>query len=295
MWEHRWKQKEPIVRYPGQDAPRGGWADPPRVGAASPRADVANFIGKTLVIVELEMRRLRHDPTGWITRTFQPLLWLVVFGQVFARTRAFATGDLPYIAFLAPGIIAQAALFGATLFGSAIIWERDLGIVHKFMASPIPRTAFILGKALAAGVRCLPQVCLIYVVSLFMGVQVRWNPLAVVGVLSVVMLGAALFCSVAMSLACVVKTRERYAGLSQFLTMPLFLASNAIYPLSIMPGWLHLVSRINPVTYLVDALRALMLVGAASAYGVGFDLGVLVVMTVVLVILAGRLCPRLVT
>jgi len=77
--------------------------------------------------------------------------------------------------------------------------------------------------------------------------------------------------------------------------MPLFFASNAIYPISIMPGWLRLLSRINPVTYQVDALRALMVAGAASAYGVGFDLSVLLVMTVLLVILGGRLCPRLVT
>lgn len=249
----------------------------------------------TLAIVEMEIRKLRHDPIGVVTRTFQPLLWLLVFGQVFSRTRIIPTGNLPYTAFLAPGIIAQTALFGAMVYGTAIIWDRDMGIIHKFLASPMPRTSFILGKALAASARCLPQACVIYLVSLLLGVEVRWNPLAVMGVLAAVILGAAFFASLAIAIACVLKTRERFMGLSQLLIMPLFFASNAIYPLSIMPDWLHIISRINPVTYQVDALRALMVVGAPSAYGVGFDLSILAVMTAFLVILAGWLSPNLVT
>ena len=283
------------MRYEGQDAPPSGSADLSNARAASPWINAINFVGKTLVIVELEMRKLRHEPTAVITRMFQPLLWFLVIGPVFSRTRAIPTGNLPYIAFMAPGIIAQTALFGAMLYGTAVIWERDLGIVYKFMVSPMPRTAFTLGKSLASGMRCLPQVCIIYLLSLLLGVKLNWNPLALIGVVAVVLLGAALFSSLIIALACVVKTRERFMGLSQFLTMPLFLASNAIYPLSIMPDWLRMISRINPVTYQVDALRSLMVVDAVSAFGIGFDLSILLVMTVLLVILAGRLCPRLVT
>jgi ABC-2 type transport system permease protein len=92
-----------------------------------------------------------------------------------------------------------------------------------------------------------------------------------------------------------VKTRERFMGIGQVLTMPLFFASNALYPISIMPGWLKVVSHINPLTYQVDALRALMLSGGSSSFGLPLDFGVLIMATTVLVIISGRLYPRAAT
>ena len=103
------------------------------------------------MIAELEVRKLRHDPTELVTRAVQPALWLLIFGEVFSRIRAIPTGDVRYIDFMAPGILAQSVLFISIFYGISIIWERDLGIVHKFLASPTPRTALVLGKALSAG------------------------------------------------------------------------------------------------------------------------------------------------
>lgn len=261
----------------------------------NPLAAVASFVDKTVVIAELEARKLRHDPTELITRAVQPTLWLLVFGQVFTRIRAIPTGDLPYIAFMAPGILAQSVLFVAIFYGIAIIWERDLGIVHKFLASPTPRTALVLGKGLSAGVRGLSQAVIIYVLALLLGVQMNWSPLGLLGVLAVTLLGAVFFSTFSLIIACLVKTRERFMGIGQVLTMPLFFASNAIYPIALMPGWLQVISHINPLTYEVDALRALMLAGGTSMYGVGLDCGILLLATVVVVILGGRLYPNIVT
>ncbi|HLY31767.1 MAG TPA: ABC transporter permease, partial [Ktedonobacterales bacterium] len=115
------------------------------------------FISKTLAIAEWEVRKLRHDPTDIFVRTVQPALWLLVFGETFSRFRAINTGHQSYLQFLAPGILAQSVLFLAIFYGIAIIWERDLGVTHKFLASPTPRVALVLGKALSAGVRALPQ------------------------------------------------------------------------------------------------------------------------------------------
>ncbi len=253
-----------------------------------------DFVDKTLVIAELEVRKLRHDPTELITRAVQPALWLLVFGQVFTRVRAIPTGNLSYIDFMAPGILAQSVLFISIFYGIAIIWERDLGIVHKFLVSPTPRTALVLGKALSAGVRGLAQAVIIYVLALLLGVKINWNPLALAGVLLVVVLGAAFFSTFSLIIACLVKTRERFMGIGQILTMPLFFASNAIYPISIMPGWLQIISRINPLTYEVDALRTLMLAGGASVYGLGLDFGILLAATACLVLLGARLYPRVI-
>lgn len=287
--------KELFVRSEGQDAQLAALADQPRSAARALLANTISGLKHTLVIVELELRKMKHEPTALIARTIQPLLWLVVFSQVFSKLRILPSGGESYTAFMAPGIVAQAALFGAMFYGTAIIRDRDLGVVYKLMVSPMPRVSFALGKALAASVRCIPPAAIIYFASMLLGVEVNWNPLAILGVFVVVVLGAALFTSLAVSLACVVKTHERFMGLSQFLTMPLFLASNAIYPLALMPEWLQLIARFNPVTYQVDALRALMVVGAVSVYGIGFDIAVLLVCTTILVMIASRLSPRLVS
>ncbi len=253
----------------------------------------AGFVSKTLVIAELELRKIRHDPTELLTRAIQPALWLLVFGQVFGRTRAIPTGGLPYLDFMAPGILAQSVLFIAIFHGIAIIWERDLGLVHKLLASPTPRTALVLGKGISAGVRALSQVAIVYGLALLLGVKINWHPLALVGVLSIGILGAACFSILSLIIACVVKTRERFMGIGQVLTMPLFFASNAIYPISMMPDWLKVISHLNPLTYEVDALRALMLAGGTSVIGLAPDLAVLLLVTAVLVIIGGWMYPRI--
>ena len=113
-------------------------------------------------------------------------------------------------------------------------------------------------------------------------------------ILLVVILGAARFSTFSLIIACLVKTRERFMGIGQVLTMPLFFASNAIYPISMMPGWLRVISHGNPLTYEVDALRSLMLHGVSSSFGIGADLGILFAVTTILVMIGARLYPKVV-
>ena len=260
----------------------------------TPLANVGNFFKKMLIIAEWEVRKLRHDPTDMLTRTVQPALWLLIFGEVFTRLRAIPTGQIRYLDFLAPGILAQSVLFIAIFYGIAIIWERDLGVINKFLVSPTPRLALVLGKALSAGVRALPQAIIIYVLAIVLGVRMNLNPLALLGVVVLVVLGAACFSTFSMIIACLLKTRDRVMGIGQILTMPLFFASNAIYPITIMPGWLQVIAHVNPLTYLVDGLRALMLAGNTDTSGLGTDFVVLFAVTLVLAVLCARLYPRIV-
>jgi ABC-2 type transport system permease protein len=97
--------------------------------------------------------------------------------------------------------------------------------------------------------------------TLFRHVPLNWSPFALAGVSLSSVLGAAMFSTFSLMVACIVKTRERFMGIGQVLTMPLFFASNAIYPVAIMPDWLKVIARINPLTYQVDILRALMISG----------------------------------
>ncbi|AKG21441.1 multidrug ABC transporter permease [Calothrix sp. 336/3] len=270
-----------------------GWVNPNAKGKPNFISAIRELISKTLVIAELEVRKLRHDPTDLVVRSVQPALWLLIFGQVFTKTRAIPTGDLPYLDFMSAGILAQSVLFVAIFTGGmTLIWERDLGVVHKFLASPTPRTAMVLGKALACGVRCISQVFIIYGLAFFLGVKLNLNPLAFLQVLLIVMLGAACFCVFSLIIGCLVKTRERMTGIGQLITMPFFFASNAIYPISLMPGWLKLISHINPLTYQVDALRGKMLLNGISLYGFTLDCTILLLTLIGLTFICGKLYPR---
>lgn len=255
---------------------------------------VWNMIIKTLVITELEVRKLRHDPTALITRAVQPALWLLIFGQVFTRLRAVPTGDLRYIDFMVPGILAQSILFLSIFHGISVIWERDLGIVHKLLVSPVPRAALVLGKGLSGGVRSFFQAVIVILLALLLGVRLNFHPLALGGMILMLTLGASLFSTFSLVIACIVKTRERFMGIGQVLTMPLFFASNALYPVSLMPDWLQTISRLNPLTYLVESLRILMLTGGPPPeHGLALDITVLLAVQIVLVVIAARLYPKL--
>jgi ABC-2 type transport system permease protein len=199
-----------------------------------------------------------------------------------------------YLDFLAPGILAQSVLFVAIFYGISVIWERDLGVLHRYMVSPAPRSALVIGKALSSGVRGLSQALVIYLCAALLEVELSARPSDVLLAALLVCLASALFSTFSLIVATIVRTRERFMGIGQVLTMPIFFASNAIYPLTLMPDWLRAVSSFNPLTYTVDALRALMLTGGISEFGVPFDFGVLILGGAILTAIAARMYPRMV-
>jgi ABC-2 type transport system permease protein len=258
-------------------------------------ASIVDFVDKTITIAEFEARKLQHDYVGVLTRAVQPALWLIIYGEIMGNLRAIPTGNLSYIDFMAPGILAQSVLFVAIFYGIAAIWERDLGIIHKFLASPLRRSSIVVGKALSAGERALVQWVIVYSLSVALGVKLNYNIIAILSVVAIVSLGSALFSTFSLIIACIVKTRERFMGMGQVLTMPLFFASNAIYPIAIMPGWLQVISQVNPLTYEVDGLRCMMIVGGPSVYGLPVDIAVMLAFTGFLVAIAARLYPHIIT
>ncbi len=254
----------------------------------------SRFLLQTAAVADVELRKLLRDPTELASRAVQPVLWLTVFGQVLEQVRGIHSGTVSYLAFITPGILAQSVLFSAIFYGIAVIWERDLGVVHKQLVSPAYRSALVLGKALSAGFRGVVQAAVIYGLALAMKVPVRHDPGAILAVLGVVVLGSALFSTFSLIIACIVKTRERFMGVGQVLTMPLFFASSAIYPLELMPPWLRALAQVNPLTALVDLLRQLMVPGEAPVAGWAGDLGLLALGFALLLAVAVRLYPGLV-
>ncbi len=271
------------------DAP----AAPPASMAENRLGRLADYATQCLAVAAAEVQKLRHDPVELFTRAAQPVLWLVLFGEVMAQVRGISPGGVRYLDFLAPGILAQSVLFVAIFYGISAIWERDLGVLQRYLVSPAPRSALVIGKALSASVRALSQALIVYVLTLALGVDIDLDPRSILGAVAAIAVGSALFSTFSLIIACIVKTRERFMGIGQVLTMPIFFASNAIYPLSLMPGWLRAVSHLNPLTYEVDVLRALMLSSGRSDYGLLFDFTVLFAATAALTAIASRLYGRM--
>ncbi len=254
---------------------------------------IADFLRDTAAVADVEFKKLIRDPTEVLARAVQPILWLVIFGGVFSRVRAIPTGNVSYLAFLTPGILAQSVLFAAIFYGVAVVWERDLGIVHKLLVSPASRASLVFGKAVSSGFRGVVQAIVIYLTAAAMRTEVQWKPQSILAVMFGVMLGSAIFSTFSLIIACLVKSRERFMGIGQLMTMPLFFASNAIYPMAIMPPWLKAIALINPLTYLVDALRGLMVGSGQNSHPLTLDFAVLVVIFLVLSTIAAKLYPSL--
>ncbi len=252
-----------------------------------------SHLDRTFAVVEYEVRKLQHDPSELLLRAVQPALWLVVFGEVLNQVHLIPTGGVSYIEFLAPGILAQSVMFIAIFYGIASIRERELGIAYKLIVSPALRISLVTGKALSASVRGLSQAIIVYLLAVGLGVHPNLSPLAILGVLIAVVLGSMLFATLSMIIASLVKTQERFLGIGQLMTMPLFFASSAIYPLSLMPAWLRPIALANPLTYLVEAARTLMIPGEVGLAPLWVDFSVLVGVTALFLVVQSRLYPRM--
>ena len=253
---------------------------------------ILQLIIKTYVMAETEIRKLLHDPTELITRAIQPILWLGIFGEAMSKIRAIPTQGFTYLQFITPGILTQSVTFVAIFYGLSIIWERDMGLLQKILVTPTPRLALVWGKMISAGIRGLSQAIVIFFFTLILRVHLQITPLSILGVVIITMLGASFFTGLSMIIASIVKTRERFMGIGQIITLPLFFASNAIYPISIMPSWLQAVANLNPLTYMVDGLRALLVTGNLSQ--LPFDISILIIVTFAISFLSAYMYPKVV-
>ena len=262
---------------------------------APPRPNpLAAYLKKVTAISEMEVQKLMHDQWDIVTRSVQPVLWLLLFGGVFGRLRVLPPELGSYLDFVTPGILAQSVMTISIFQGITAIWERDQGTLQKYLVSPMPRSALVLGKGIGSGVRGVVQAVTISVLALLMGVHLSANPLHWLGAVAFVFLGAVCFSTISLIIAALVRSRERVQGLGQLIMMPLFFASNALYPIALMPDYVAVIAMFNPLSYMVDGLRSLMVPASGAHFSLLLNFGVLLVVDVVLVWLAARLYPRVV-
>ena len=259
--------------------------------ARDPLSRLRRLVTGVTAMARVEGHKLRHDHFDLVTRSVQPLLWLFVFGTALRHAHTLTEGGVDYRAYIAPGVMAQAALFVAIFFGLAVIWERDVGQLQRLLATPMPRLAIVLGKAGGAAVRAAVQAAVLLAVLAIAGIGLHWTVPGVVGAVTLLCLGTVAFACLSMLMAAIMRSRERFMGIGQLITMPLFFASSALYPLAIMPAWLRAVAHANPLTYEVHGMRD-MLLGTHLGGPIWVDFLVVGAFAVAFALLAARAYPR---
>jgi ABC-2 type transport system permease protein len=192
----------------------------------------------------------------------QPLLFLVVFGSGLSSslqgsTSFGAAGGLSYIQFMYPGIIGMAILFTAIFGAMSIVWDREFGFLKEVLVAPIDRSAVAIGKALGGTTQAMIQGLILLVLAPFVGVR-----LSVLTVLTMIPLAAVLafgLSSFGVALASSMKSMQGFQVVMNFLMMPMFFLSGALFPLSGLPGWMTILTRIDPASYGIDPLRRVVL------------------------------------
>ena len=200
----------------------------------------------------------------------QPILWVVLFG-VGMGALVRDVGGSDYLSFMLPGILALTALGGAVGGGMALLDERLRGIMKEYLAAPIPRLSILLGNAASTATKALFQAAIILAIGTLMGAHVTANPLGWLALVLLLTLFTLGFAGIALAFAARSQSIMGYHGLIFLFNLPLLFASNALYPLVNMPGWIRTIALLNPTTYLIDALRALTFGGTATiATGISF-------------------------
>lgn len=236
-----------------------------------------------------ELKRYVRSRAQIVASLGQPILYLVALGfglgPVFQRA-----GQGNYVQFVAPGIIAMTVLFSSIFAGVGLLWDRQFGFLKETLVAPVPRIQIMFGRTLGAATVACIQGLLVAIVCLIAGFRpVHWTdvPLALVFMVLI----ASLFASLGTAIGSVLQNIQGFQLIMNFLVMPIFFLSGALYPLSNLPTFLSVVTRLDPLAYGVDGLRT-TLIGVAH-FGLLVDVSVLVLGATALLILGSRLFDRI--
>lgn len=225
--------------------------------------------------------RVGRDRSRIVGAMAQPILYLFVFGT--GMSRAFTTtsakslpfGGQNYVVFLYPGILGMAILFTSIFSAISIVWDREFGFLKEVMVAPISRATVAVGKGLGGSTIALGQGIVILLFAPLAGVHLSWQ--TVLLLIPTMALVAFSLTSLGIVVASRMRTMEGFQMIMNFLMMPLFFLSGAMFPLQRLPGWLTVLTRLNPLSYGVDALRTIVLGPQAQIYPLTVDIGVVAI------------------
>jgi ABC-2 type transport system permease protein len=236
-----------------------------------------------------QLKRYLRSRARIIGSLGQPLLFLLALGFGFGPTFAKAGGG-NYIQFLAPGIIAMGILFTAVFSGIEIIWDRQFGFLKETLVAPVSRLQIVLGRALGGATVAMIQGVVVFVICLLAGFRfhsVLLLPIALVFMFLI----ALLFTAIGTGIGSVLEDMQGFQLIMNFLVMPLFFFSNALFPVQGLPKPLQFIIHVNPLTYGVDGIRGAF--SSVFVFGLGTDLVVLGVLTTILLALGSYLFSRI--
>lgn len=213
----------------------------------------------------LFVRNLRNSfrvPFIWVMALVQPLIWLLLFSQLFkniANMPGFPYEN--YLAYLAPGIILMTSLFGAVFSGMGTLVDVDLGYLDKMLVTPVSRNAIMLGRMGGDVVRVVIQAIIIVLIALAMGTGFATGFAGFITAIAIVVLVVIGFAGLSNILALRIRDHQLFIMVINFFTLPLVFLSDAMMPMQMLPSWLQTVAKYNPVTYAADGIRTLMNTG----------------------------------
>lgn len=238
-----------------------------------------------------DVLRFGRDRTRIVSSLAQPLLFLFIFGGGLAPAMSgLGGGDLDFRQFMFPGIVGMTVLFTAIFSAISIVWDREFGFLKEVLVAPVSRTSVALGKVAGGSTVAMFQGLIVLVLAPFLGVSL--SAAGVVELVGLMLLLAAVMTSFGILIAARQRTMEGFQMIMQFLLLPMFFLSGALFPLQGVPGWMEVLARINPVTYGVDPLRQVVLrasvpesaVQALSLHPIGTDVTVLLGMGVLFLV-----------
>ncbi|HET6517816.1 MAG TPA: ABC transporter permease [Nitrosopumilaceae archaeon] len=247
----------------------------------------------TYTIFWREMKRYRKSRSGVIIRLIQPAIWIIVIGNTFSGTQPLIQSvgfDGEYIEFMAPGVVILTAIFTSIFGGVNTLWDRRYGFMNKALTSPVSRSSIALGKMLAISIIAALQASLILGIAFAIGVSFP-NPIVIAPIMAIVILFSLGFSGISVTVAATAKSQETFWGVINFLGMPLFMLSPALFPLELLPDWLATAAKLNPVTYTVLIVRGLM-TGVTEGISSAMSVGIIFVFVLAMVGLASYVFTR---
>lgn len=244
----------------------------------------------TFVIWHKHMTKFFRSTEELLGLLLQSVLWVVLFG-VGMRGMIREVDGSDYMSYILPGIIALSALGGAVGGGIVLLDERLRGILKEYLVAPIPRLSILLGNAASTASKAILQGLSMLLIGVLMGARLKPDPFGWLIALLLLAMFAVGFSNLALAVASISHSIAGYHGMIFLFNLPLLFASNALYPLAVLPGWMRTLVLLNPTTYLVDAMRGLAF-GASFTLPLPLSVTVLILFTVACTWLALALFRR---
>ncbi len=230
-----------------------------------------------------EIKRYLRDRVRIVSSFVTPLLWLVIFGEGVRLVLPYA--GLNYLQYIFPGIIGQTLLFTSMFMGISVLWDREFGFMKEILVAPISRISVFIGKMIGDSTDAVIQGIIVFVLGLLLGIKL--NIFTFLELLPIMLLITFGLVSIGLTLASFMGSLEGFGTIQSFINLPLFFLSGALFPLrgSSIPTWLQIASRLNPLTYGVDALRNVILGSAWTPFQIQslwVDIGIVALFDVIM-------------